>query len=257
MRLALIDILKQRPDPAHQSTLVVLTKDRWRQGQTYYGEEASFPIAEAAAELLAKQAPLSPETMELLLATALETEDEDLRHALMGAVAQRGGDKGLDRLADIALEQGRPAIHAAAALAIYRAGVVAPARAARFDRQHLTRRVAWVANNMALAVGATGEPAATLRLAKDLAGNPERAALLIPMIFAALTRDVGLANAIAGLLPDAVSQGMKAAVEGGEPMPRTFLEELGEFRVREAVMSSLPGLFQPTPRPVPPTRRKG
>lgn len=257
VRQALVDLLKQRPHPAHQPTLVALTKDRWSRAQTYYGEEASFPIAEAAADLLAQQAPLSPDTVETLLATALETEDTDLLHALLGAVAAQGGDTGLDRLADIALEQGRPTIHAAAAHALYRAGVVAPSRAARFDLQQLTRRAAWIANNMALAVGATGEPDATLRLAKAIGADPQRAALLIPMSFAALRRDLDLANAIAGLLPEAVSQGMKAALEGGAPMPRTILEGLGEFRVHEAVMSSLPGLFQPKPAPLPPTRRKG
>ena len=103
---------------------------------------------------------------------------------------------------------------------------------------------------MALAIGTTGEPDATLRLAKAIGADPQRAALLIPMSFAALRRDLDLADAIAGLLPEAVSQGMKAALAGGAPMPRTVLEGLGEFRVREAVMSSLPGLFQPT-------RRKG
>lgn len=243
VRLALVGLLKTRPDPTHQPALVTLIHDTWS-NEEFYGGDADYPIACRAAELLGDQAPIGAAVADTALQVAANTDDPELRWLLMAALARQAGDHGQDMLTDLAVEVGRPVLHAAAASALYAGGAMGPQRARRFNKAHLLRRPANVAVNMALAVGASGAVEPTLALAKALVADTDRKALVFAMLFSAIGREDDLADRLAPLLPVPLTLALKAMVEGGVPMQRSALDGLGEFRVRDAVLERLSGLFE-------------
>ncbi|MBA4806853.1 hypothetical protein [Brevundimonas sp.] len=255
VREALVEILKTKPDASHQPTLIGLTSDTWARAEIYYGDEASYPIATGAAELLRDQAPLFADAIDTLMARAAATSDPDLRNALLLAVAKQGDIAGRDRLADLALEVGRPGLHAAAAEALFLAGDRSAVRASRFEPHLRAGRAAPVVISMALAVGATGEKAATLTLARTLRMDPDRSALVVPLLFGAIWGEEGLYDAIAALLPQDIRDGLTGAFSDQGLAPRTLMDALGDFRIREAVMKRLRQFFEPKPKDIPPPRQ--
>lgn len=250
VRKALIEILEAKPDAAHQPTLIGLIADNWTRAEIFYGEEASYPIATSAAKLLGEQAPLFADAIDTLMAQAAVTSDSNLRDALLLAVAKQGDSAGRDRLADLALEIGRPGLHVAAAEALFLVGDRSPARAARFEPHLLRGRAASVATSMALAVGATGDKAAVLALTRALYMNPDRSALIAPLLFGAIFGEDGLFDAIAALLSDNVRDGLAAAFNGEALAPRQLLDALGDFKIRGAVIQRLSKFFEPEPKDV-------
>ncbi|MHB8286482.1 MAG: hypothetical protein ACYDD1_17665, partial [Caulobacteraceae bacterium] len=252
VRQALIEILEAKPDAAHQPTLIGLIADNWTRAAVYYGEEASYPIATDAARLLGEQAPLFGDAIDTLMTRAAVTPDSDLRDALLLAVAKQGDVAGRDWLADLALEIGRPSLHAAAAEALFLVGDRSPARAARFEPHLLGRPAASVVTSMALAVGATGDKAAVLALARTLYMNPDRSALVVPLLYGAIFGEDGLADGIAAILPDEISDRLVVAFSGDALAPKTLLDALGNFRIRSAVIDRLRKFFEPKPKdPLP------
>lgn len=252
VRMALVEILKAKPGAAHQPTLIGLTADTWTRAEIYYGEEASYPIAKDAAELLGEQSPLFADAIETVMNRAAVTADPDLRDALLLAIAKQGDDGGRDRLADLALEIGRPALHAAAAEALFLAGERSPDRALSFKPHILGGRAPEVVIGMALAMGATGEKTAVLDVARTLYMNTDRSALVVPLLFGALFGEDGLADAIASLLPDEMRKGLIKAFNEEGLAPRTLLDALGDFRMRGAVIHRLRKFFEPKPKePMP------
>lgn len=245
VRSALVEILEAKPAAAHQPTLIGLIADNWTRAEIYYGEEASYPIATAAAKLLGEQAPLFADAIDTLTAQAAVTNDSDLRDALLLAVAKQGDVAGRDRLADLALEIGRPGLHAAAAEALFLVGDQSPARAARFEPHLLGGRTASVVTSMALAVGATGDKAAVLALARTLYMEPDRSALVVPLLFGAIFGEDGLADEIAAILPDEIRDRLTLAFTGDALAPRKLLDVLGDFRIRGAVIKRLRKFFEP------------
>ena len=252
VRKALVEILEAKPDAAHQPTLIGLIADDWTRAEVYYGEEASYPIATDAARLLGEQAPLFADAIDTLMARAAVTPDSDLRDALLLAVAKQGDVAGRDRLADLALELGRPGLHAAAAEALFLVADRSPARAARFEPHLLGGRAASVVTSMALVVGATGDKAAVLALARALYMNPDRSALVVPLLYGAIFGEEGLADGIAAILPDEIRDGIALAFSDDALAPRTLLDALGDFRIRGAVVDRLRKFFEPKPKaPLP------
>lgn len=256
VRKAVVEILGTKPHAAHQVTLIALTEDSWTRAEIYYGEEASYPIAAAAARLLSEQAPLFADAIDTLITRAAVTSDPDLRDALLVAVAKQGDVAGRDRLADIALEIGRPGLHAAAAEALFLAGDRSPNRAARFEQHLLSGRAPNVAIGMALAVGATGDKNAVLTLARSLYMNQDRSALVVPLLFGAVFGEEGLDDEIAALLPDTIRDGLVLAFNGDTLAPRTLLDPLGDFRLRGAVIERLLKFFESKPKDPMPVFKK-
>lgn len=253
VRQALVEILEAKPDATHQPTLIGLIADTWTRAEIYYGEEVSYPIASSAANLLGEQAPLFADAIDILMAQAAVTSDSSLCDALLLAVAKQGDSVGRDRLADLALEIGRPGLHVAAAEALFLVRDRSPARASRFEL-HLRRgRAASVVTSMALAVGATGDKASVIALARELYLNPDRSALVAPLLFGAIFGEEGLYDAIAELLSDSLRDGLFAAFEGEALAPRTLLDALGDFKIRAAVIQRLSRFFEPKPKEVAPS----
>lgn len=170
--------------------------------------------------MLGEQAPLFADAIDSLMAQAALTSDSNLRDTLLLAVAKQGDVAGRDRLADLALETGRPGLHAAAAEALFLVRDRSPTRAARFEPHLLRGRAASVSTSMALAIGATGDKAAVLALARTLRMNPDRSALVVPLLFGAIFGEEGLADGIAAILPDKINDGLAAAFNGDALAPR-------------------------------------
>jgi hypothetical protein len=246
VRQALLDILEARPHHGHQGALLVMIEDLWTESQTYHGEETGYPIAERAADLLTVQGPLSKAAVEAVLKTAINTNDRFLRVKLMVAAGKQGGDHGLDRLLQLALETGRTTVHEAAADALFRAGGMGATRAARFSQDQLLRRGPSIATNMALAVGAAADLEPAVTLANAIAVHSDRAVFLIPLLAGALHRaDDDLADHILALLSEPLKLAIQKMVESDAKVPRALLEDMGDFRVRDAVYRRLSGWFEP------------
>ena len=68
--------------------------------------------------------------------------------------------------------------------------------------------------------------------------------MLVPLWLAVLGRDETLATKIATLLPDGFTEALVAAGDGGSKLPHDALNEFGDVRVIQEVLSRLSDLFE-------------
>jgi hypothetical protein len=99
---------------------------------------------------------------------------------------------------------------------------------------------------MALAVGAAADLEPAVTLANAIAVHSDRAVFLIPLLAGALHRaDDDLADHILALLSEPLKLAIQKMVESDAKVPRALLEDMGDFRVRDAVYRRLSGWFEP------------
>jgi hypothetical protein len=202
IRQALVAILKAKPHPAHQMTLIKLAGDEWSKISMRYGHDTDdYPIAQAAIAALSDMTPLGEKDDETLFAIATDTSDSNLRDDIFRLLA-RSSDSMQRVLFDLAVEPGRPRVQSSAAYALLHAG------------EHIDQRVVdditsllvatrneSVAGVLALLLGWRGSIPAARAVAEELAANSKRRVLVLLIIWQLKDRSQSVAEEIAAMLP--------------------------------------------------------
>jgi hypothetical protein len=245
VREALLGLMKARRHPEHTEVLLQLAADTWSPQRRYYGEEADYPIAQGAAELLCEPPLIDDRHVTPLYNIVRKTRDLDVARTLLTALVRNASNESRQRVMRLALRTGAPPLHRLAAQALVRASDHVDAfLAGQISDEQLARRPAYIAFPMAFVVGACAEPERALAAAQALASNPTRRALLVPLWLAVSGRDEVLATKIATLLPNGLAEALIAARGGGTKLPRDALDEFGDVRVVQEVLYRLRSLFE-------------
>lgn len=101
---------------------------------------------------------------------------------------------------------------------------------------------------MAMAIGASGARDQVMRTAKALSALPKRRALLVPLATGATNQEAALVEEVARLLPPDRETAVLAALSDGPQLPRNALDDLGDGRIVEEILSRLNSLFVPKPK---------
>jgi len=246
VRRALLDLLEARHDPAHLDTLVVLAADDWTSQSRYYGEDADYPIATGAADILVASPDLPERLLPRLFEVSGTTHDSSVRDKLLVAIAKNGGEAGRTRVVDLALSREKLNLSHSASWALYvAAGSLDIANTARITIDQLTGRAPAVAVLMSMAVGRGGTHEQVVDYAKTLATHSTRKVLLVSLMMGAVRRDAALADEIGKLLPEKLMKVIDIALEGGRKLKRDALDELGDVRVVGEVIRYLDFMFVP------------
>lgn len=245
VREALLALMKARRHPEHIEALLQLAADTWSTQRHYYNEEANYPIAQRAAELLCEPPAIDDRYVTPLGDIIRKTKDWDVARTLLTALVRNASNESRQRVMRLALRTGAPPLHRLAAEALMHASDhVDAVLAGQISDEQLARRPAYIAFPMAFVVGACAEPDRAFAAAQALAANPTRRALLIPLWLAVLGRDKALATKIATLLPNGLVEALSAAGNSGTKLARDALDEFGDVRVVQEVLSRLSSLFE-------------
>lgn len=202
VRRALVEVLKLKPDPAHQTTLIKLAGDQWSQDTTRYGNDTvDYPIAQAAIAALLDLAPLGDKDEKALFAIATDTLDPDVCNAIFRLLAKSSLVM-QKTLFDLAVEPGRPRIRSSAAYALLLAGERIEQHVIdEITPRLIATRYEPVAGVLAMLLGWRGSIPAVRAAAEELATNAKRRALLLLMVWPLKDRDHLVAAEIAAMLP--------------------------------------------------------
>ena len=247
VRRALVELLASHPSPTHTGTLLQLIGDSWQPQSRYYGEEAHYPIAQRAAEVLAEGLDVPLDALDGLVARARETEDAGLRTKVLAVLARVCGRDGRGRLVDLVRDRTNYPLGAAAAGALLDTEVTVESDLlAAMDGRELLSRHATVAVEAGLLFGAKAGLAHLLAVAQAVSGHASRRALLVALAAAALERTDGAAEAMTALLPAKLQAGLKPACYDGPPLARADLPD-GDPRIADQLVRRLAFLFTPRP----------
>jgi len=237
IRTALVEVLADKPHPAHLPALLRLAADSWTTSWTSHGEESRFPIARLAVAAIAQLGPPAADTSERLWSIAVETADPKLRVELFELIAKRAEDLFRDRLFDIATSPGRTAVREAAALALLVAYTQAQeALVGRISPELLTRLDPTVAARLTLlwSLRAAIEP--LVLGAGRIAAKQRRRALILLIIWVLKERDPDAAAEVTQLLPAGHMARRWARDEDEVVMDDATLADLGDPLIVEAVL---------------------
>jgi hypothetical protein len=244
VRQALAKILEARPAPAHTACLIILAADDWSDRRHYYGQEANFPIAQAAAHALKNGGELPKSAIEPLIEISIRTNDPEVRSCLIGAVAGKGGPEGIGRVCDLAISRESIRMSTDAAWALYVVhDKVDATTAARLTPQQVISRNENVSVCMALCIGASAPVDQVRETAKILSSSPKRRALLVPLTVGATENIASLAVEAAKLLPPDREKALLAVLSGGPKLARDAIDDLGDIRIVKAVVERLDPIF--------------
>jgi hypothetical protein len=203
VRRALVDVLKAKPNRAHQATLIQLASDQWSKSSMHYGQDSDdYPIAQTAVDALADLAPLGGTDDEAIVAIAIDTSDPDVRNAIFRLLAKTGGLAMQNRLFDISVEPGRAHVRSSAAHAMLQAAEqLDPAIIDKITPRLLATRYEPVAGVLAILIAWRGEIASIRTAAEEIATNAKRRVLLLLIVWVLKDRDQQVAEEIAAMLP--------------------------------------------------------
>ncbi len=200
VRRALVELLKMKRDPAHQTTLIKLAGDEWSKNSERYGNDNDdYPIAQAA--ITALLTPLTDKDQEALFAIATDTSDPNVRNATFRLLAKTGVAM-QKRLFELAVAPGRAEIRTSAAYALRSVGEeINQSVVDEITPRLIATRYEPVAAVLAILLGWRGDISALRAAAEELATNPKRRILLLLMVWLLKDRDELVAEEIAAMLP--------------------------------------------------------
>lgn len=201
VRRALVELLDEKPHPAHIPTLLALVEDRLSDSD-YHDNEEIYPIARAAVAAIEKSGNLATTDAERMLKTVLETYDFGLRRDILSLLA--GCQAEIQKLVlDLALKKNAPGIRRAAAAALASAeSSLDPTVVASITPERLILQPAPIAAELTIIVGFRGEGDHVQAVAEALSASDRRRVFLILLIAARRDRDPTDAAHLAAHLPD-------------------------------------------------------
>lgn len=240
----LIGLLGERRHPEHRPTIIELTADTWDNSRRRYNEEASFPIAQKAADLLLETENLDDSLYKSFGKIIKETEDTSVKFRLLQALVRNGSDLAREKVMRLALKTGSPPLHRLAAEALlYESSFVDDTLASVITDEHLRHQATSVACYLSMLVGTTASPTRVIEAAQAISVTADRCALLVPLSLGASFRDEALAAHVLRCLPEPLPTVVSEAIAERVPMAATALDDIGDVRVIASIKATLPYLF--------------
>lgn len=245
VRRALATALLFKPHQEHLPALLHLVKDQWSTFSRHYGEDDYFPIARLAAEAIANMDSIGHDVLQELQAIALESSDRAVRLELLCTIAAFGGTPLQRWLAELAIKPGRIQLRRAAARALVAKCLQLDIAIIRSLSTDVLLTVPYtVAPLLTIAAAVRLTPDERIQLARGLATNPQRRALVLLLLWRELESTDEAIHAIESLLPRGhssiswISKGLKEVAQDD------LIADLGEPELCHAVLELL------NPKPV-------
>ena len=200
VRRALVEVLKTKPHPAHQSTLVTLADDKWSKSTMNYGaDNDDYPIAQAAIAALCL--PLRSADKDALFSIAIGSSDPDVRRAIFLLLASSGVAM-QRRIFKLAVEPGRVHVRRSAAYALLNTGATIDQSVVdKITPALIATRYEPVAAVLAILLGWRGDISAARAAAEVLATTPKRRVFVLLIVWLLKDHNELIAKEIAEMLP--------------------------------------------------------
>ena len=240
VRKALVRLLAAKPHPEHLPVLLRLAQDRWASSSRHYGEDDIFPIARSAVAEIANLAPRSPAILERLQEIAFETSDKVVCAGLFKIISAQGGCKFQNRLFELAVTPGRILVRRAAAEAmLMEANSLDLTVICKITAGLLVTQAPSIAVILTLIAACRASLHQRLDLARGISANPKRRALILLMLWPAVSPCESSKTTIERLLPE--NHSSLAWVNAG-PIERAeddLISDLGDPVICREVLSWL------------------
>lgn len=206
VRKALVDALRTKPDPAHQTALICLAGDQWSKQTMHHGNDTDdYPIAQAAIASLLDFSLLDDQDQEDLFAIAIDTSDPEVRDDIFLLLAKSGVTM-QKKLFDLAVQRRRirPRIRSSAAYALLLTGEQLDQQLVdEISARHITTCYEPVSGVLSVLLGARGAIPTVKAVAEEIATDSMRRVLLLLVAWSLNDRSQLVAQEIAQLLPAA------------------------------------------------------
>ncbi len=255
VRRSLVEVLGGRPHPSHTAVLVKLSRDQWSRHSCSY-DEVDHPIAVEAAEALLN-VQIDDRHIDDLMRVVGTTRDADVQTRLLRGLVRNGSEAGRARVLALAMAFGSPPLHRYAADAmIAECDKLQPDEASSIPDIQLLKRIAGVALPLSLLVGCRASEKRVLEVAEKLAEEPQRIALLIPLMLGAFDQSEDLGAKVRNLLPLPLQTSFATLPESVPVVTAKQLSPHGDVRMVDAVLNWLQ-IFHQKPDPAPKKKSKG
>jgi energy-coupling factor transporter ATP-binding protein EcfA2 len=246
VRSALLQIIKSRNHPSHIHALLELTKDTWsKHGEYYYDDgDVDYPIAVESARCIRDQYKVDDQYVDTIIEIAKLSADTDVGRALLSAVIRKQSDAQTGKVIELALGNIAPLHRVAAGALMHDAKYLSLTAADRLTAKNLVEKIPHVAVPLTFVVGASSSPQLVISVAQTLAVSTSRKALLVPLLIGTLERE-NLSAKVADLLPLKLTDALGKALDNNVKMSRDILNELGDVRIVERILSQFHFLFEP------------
>ncbi|ALP68652.1 hypothetical protein AN416_38825 (plasmid) [Paraburkholderia caribensis] len=244
VRKQLLALLAVRKDRRHEGALLKLAADTWSTHYERYGEDSSFPIAVEAASVFGTYPCLEIDIAERIIEIAKATSDPDVRRGLLNSLLTNGSH-------DVRREVTRLAVDLTdrvMALAVCNAlvaliGVADASLEFPISARLIEEAPPSIAARLSLLAGIATPDEELAALAKEIAGNTQKRALLVPAWIGASTLDREIASSLERLIPANVVEALSAALSPDSLSPRDLLDDMGDVRTVRAVRQFLARFF--------------
>lgn len=239
VRRSLVGILSDRPHPDHLSALLRLIDDKWSDAELVPNDPPSYPIAREAISGLATYGSLSDEIGEALLYRAEHTDDRSLGIVALDTAAQSCRPVIRRKIWALSFLDHLSWVRVDAIDALSRANVVECDILDAINAKLLLRLAPPLAASACILLAAHGRVAAVVEAMERIAHSTTHRALLLLGVRGLADRDRQAANGLMALLDADHPARCLLDLTGGEQLPKTALDDLGNIRIRKAVRGRL------------------
>lgn len=239
VRRALVRILATRQCAEHQSVLRKLIDDDWSDAEAFHDEEPSYPIAREAIAGLAAYGSFSDEIGEALLFRAERTDDRALGMVALDTAAQCCSAAIRKKIWALSFIDQARWFRVDAIDALSQADVVESDILDAITAKLLLQLAPPLAASACVLLATHGRVEAVVEAMERVAYSTKQRALLLLGVCGLSDRDRPAAVRLLALLGSDHPAQQLIALNNGDRLPRTVLDDLGHIRVRKVVQAWL------------------
>lgn len=231
VRRALVSVIRERPHPDHQKTLLGLARDQWSSADYHTSVRDIYTIAQEAVIALANYASLVDPVGEILLDLANTTSDRTLSQIALIVAANKCSSRIQQKISNLVSLRESRWIRLDALIALADAAILDPSVTEHLAPTFLTDLPPILAAHAAHFVGAHATFDIALKLFTSVASVNRRQVLLLVGASAMATRDRKIADQILDLLEP--GHPARRILDTSELLPFSALDDLGSVALRE------------------------
>ena len=231
VRRALVSVIRERPHPDHQKTLLGLAYDKWSSAEYHTPVRDVYAIAQEAVIALLNYGSLVDPVGEMLLDLASITSDRTLSQIALIVAANSCSCRIQQKISNLVSLKGSRWIRLDALVALADAKILDPSVTEHLAPTFLTDLPPILAAHAAHLIGAHAASDVALKLFTRVASVNRRQVLLLVGANAMATRDRKTADQILDLLEP--GHPARRILDTPELLPFSALDDLGSVALRE------------------------